>query len=107
MENIYDASNTCSHETVLLPHASDMQVHIKRVLGILSAAHGTAGLTRGHPALIKPHISRTCGDHLGKKHLLLDDDVQIQGETADEQLLDEPWFGQVGHQPSLMSTKMA
>lgn len=84
------------------------------MLGILSASHGTAGLTRGHPALIKPHRSRTCGDHLGKKHLLLDDDVQIldddvqiQGETADEQLLDEPWFGQVGHQPSLMSTKMA
>lgn len=70
-----------------------MQVAIKRVLGI-PFAHGTADLVRGHPALIKPCREGVYGDFAAHKHLLLDD-VQIQGETADEQLLDEPWYGQV------------
>ena len=70
-----------------------IQVNIKRVLGV-PFAHGTADLVRGHPALVKPGREEVIAEYAGQQHLLLHD-VQIQGETTDEQPLDDPWFGQV------------
>ena len=66
-----------------------MQVNIERVLGV-PFAHGTADLVRGHPALVKPGRE----EYAGQQHFLLHD-IQIQGETAGEQPIDDPWFGQV------------
>lgn len=68
-------------------------VNIKRVVGI-PFAHGTADLVHGHPALVKPGREEVIAEYAGQQHLLLHD-VQIQGETADEQPLGDPWFGQV------------
>ena len=47
---------------------------------------------RGHPALVKPGREEVTAEYAGQQHLLLHD---VQGETADEQPLDDPWFGQV------------
>ena len=70
-----------------------MQVNIKRVVDV-PFAHGTADLVRGHPALVKPGREEVIAEYAGQQHLHLHD-VQSQGETADEQPLDDPWFGQV------------
>ena len=66
-----------------------MQVNKKRVLGV-PFAPGTADLVHGQLALVKPGREEVIAEYAGHLH-----DVQSQGETADEQPLDDPWFGQV------------
>ena len=75
---------------------SCLQVNIKRVLG-LPYGHGTADLVRVRTASVKPSTEEVCAEYAGQRHLLLHD-VQIQGETDDEQQASELWFEQDSRQ---------